>query len=135
MIQLFDIKKRNLGFAFCQPPKKSLPKSLTQKKSLQNFKPKKSPQIANLKPNKGLHTSPSLIYLRTPPGLKTLFTPGKKVITLRGQLIVLKGWLYCMILCACEHKQISWGSMLFVRLQLYSICTVTNHQITKDCIS
>ena len=57
MIQLFDIKTRTLGFAFCQPPKKSLPKSLTQKKSLQNFKPKK-----------GLRTSPSFIYLSTPPG-------------------------------------------------------------------
>ena len=68
MIQLFDIKTRTLGFAFCQPPKKSLPKSLTQKKSLQHFKPKKSPQIANLKPKKGLRTSPSLIYLSTPPG-------------------------------------------------------------------
>ena len=67
MIQLFDIKTRNLGFAFCQPPKKSLPKSLTQKKSLQNFKSKKSPQIANFKPKKGLRTSPSLIYLSTPP--------------------------------------------------------------------
>ena len=53
---------RTLGFAFCQPPKKSLP----QKKSLQNFKLKKSPQIANFKPKKGLHTSPSLIYLSTP---------------------------------------------------------------------
>ena len=50
MIQLFDIKTRTLGFAFRQPQKKSLPKSLTQKKSLQNFKPKKSPQIANFKP-------------------------------------------------------------------------------------
>ena len=40
-IQLFDLKTNTLGFAFCQPPKKSLPKSLTQKKSLQNFKPKK----------------------------------------------------------------------------------------------
>ena len=68
MIQLFDIKTRTLGFAFCQPPKMSLPKSLTQKKSLQNFKPKKSPQIANFKPKKGLRTSPSLIYLSTPPG-------------------------------------------------------------------
>ena len=65
---MFDIKARTLGFAFCQPPKKSLPKSLTQKKSLQNFKPKKSPQIANFKPKKGLRTSPSLIYLSTPPG-------------------------------------------------------------------
>ena len=69
MIQLFDIKTRTLGFAFCQPPKKSLPKSLTPKKSLQNFKPKKSPQIANFKPKKGLRTSPSLIYLSTPPGV------------------------------------------------------------------
>ena len=69
LIQLFDIKTRTLGFAFCQPPKKSLPKSLTQKKSLQNFKPKKSPQIANFKPKKGLRTSPSLIYLSTPLGL------------------------------------------------------------------
>ena len=68
MIQLLDIKTRTLGFTFCQPPKKSLPKSLTQKKSLQNFKPKKSPQIANFKPKKGLRTSPSLIYLSTPPG-------------------------------------------------------------------
>ena len=66
-IQLFDIKTRTLGFAFCQPPKKSLLKSLTQKKSLQNFKPKKSPQIANFKPKKGLRTSPSLIHLSTPP--------------------------------------------------------------------
>ena len=39
--QLFDLKTRTLGFAFCQPPKKSSPKSLTQKKSLQNFKPQK----------------------------------------------------------------------------------------------
>ena len=79
MIQLFDIKTRTLGFAFCQPPKMSLPKSLTQKKSLQNFKPQKSPQIANFKPQKspqianfkpkkGLRTSPSLLYLSTPPG-------------------------------------------------------------------
>ena len=67
LIQLFDIKTRTLGFAFCQPPKKSIPKSLTQKKSLQNFKPKKSPQIANFKPKKGFRTSPSLIYLSTPP--------------------------------------------------------------------
>ena len=66
-IQLFDLKTRTLGFAFCQPPKKSLPKSLTQKKSLQNFKPKKSPQIGNFKPKKGLRTSPSLMYLSTPP--------------------------------------------------------------------
>ena len=65
---MFDIKTRTVGFAFCQPQKKSLPKSLTQKKSLQNFKPKKSPQIANFKPKKGLRTSPSLIYLSTPPG-------------------------------------------------------------------
>ena len=64
------IKMRTLGFAFCQPPKKSLPKSLTQKKSLQNFNPKKSPQIANFKPQKGLRTSPSLIYLSTPLGLR-----------------------------------------------------------------
>ena len=56
-----------LGFAFCQPPKKFLPKSLTQKKSLQNFKPQISPHIANFKPKKGLRTSPSLIYLSTPP--------------------------------------------------------------------
>ena len=69
LIQLFDIKTRTLGFAFCQPQKKSSAKSLTQKKSLQNFKPKKSPQIANFKPKKGLRTSPSLIYLSTPPGL------------------------------------------------------------------
>ena len=69
MILLFNIKTRTLGFAFCQPPKKSLPKSLTQKKSLQNFNPKKSPQIANFKPKKGLCTSPSLIYLSTPLGL------------------------------------------------------------------
>ena len=72
LIQLFDIKTRTLGFAFCQPQKKSLPKSLTQKKSLQNFKPKKSPQIANFKPKKGLRTSQSLIYLSTPPGPTTL---------------------------------------------------------------
>ena len=50
---LFDIKMRTLGFAFCQPQKKSLPKSLTPKKSLQNFKPKKSPQIVNSNPKKG----------------------------------------------------------------------------------
>ena len=67
MIQLFDIKTRTLDFAFCQPPKKSLPKSLIQKKSLQNFKPKKCPQITNFKPKKGLRTFPSLIYLSTPP--------------------------------------------------------------------
>ena len=67
MIQLFEIKTRTLCFAFCQPPKKSLPKSLTQKKSLQNFKPKKSPQIAKFKPKKGLRTSPSLIYLSCVP--------------------------------------------------------------------
>ena len=30
-IQLFDIKTRTLGFAVCQPPKESLPKSLTKK--------------------------------------------------------------------------------------------------------
>ena len=69
MIQLFNIITRTLGFAFCQPQKRSLPKSLTQKKSLQNFKPKKSPQIANFKPKKGLRTSPSLIYLSTPLGI------------------------------------------------------------------
>ena len=68
MILLFNIKTKTLGFAFCQPQKKSLPKSLTQKKkSLQNFNPKKSPQIANFKPKKALGTSPSLIYLSTPP--------------------------------------------------------------------
>ena len=74
-MQLFNIKMRTLGFAFCQPPKKSLPKSLTQKKSLQNFKPKKSPQIANFKPKKGLCTSLSLIYLSTPPPLGCLEIP------------------------------------------------------------
>ena len=68
MIQLFDIKPpENPGFRFLSTPKKSLPKSLTQKKSLQNFKPPKSPQIANFKPKKGLCTSPLLIYLSTPP--------------------------------------------------------------------
>ena len=53
MIQLFDIKTRTLGFAFCQPQKKSLPKSLTPKKSLQNLNPKKvlRSQISN--PKKG----------------------------------------------------------------------------------
>ena len=50
-------------------PKKVLTKkSLTQKKSLQNFKPKKCPQIAIFKPKKGLRTTPSLIYLSTPLG-------------------------------------------------------------------
>ena len=49
--KLFDILH-----IFCQPQKKSLPKSLTQKKSLQNVKPKKSPQIANFKPKKGIRT-------------------------------------------------------------------------------
>ena len=78
MIQLFDMKTRTLGFDFCQPPKKSLPKSLTQKKSLQNFKPKKSPQIENFKPKKGLRTSPSLIYPSTPLGSFHIprFVPG-----------------------------------------------------------
>ena len=68
MIQLFDIKTRTLGFAFCQPPKSPYQNLSPKKKSLQNFKPKKSPQIANFKPKKGLRTSPSLIYLSTPPG-------------------------------------------------------------------
>ena len=68
MIQLFDIKTRTLGFSFCQPQKKSLPKSLTQKKSLQNFKPKKSPQIANFKPKKGrLHIPVTYIPEYPPP--------------------------------------------------------------------
>ena len=107
MIQLFDIKTRTLGFAFCQPQKKSLPKSLTQKKSLQNFKPKKSPQIANFKPKKGLRTSPSLIYLSTPlvpwgvvplPGdrsqrktKKNLLNQGKNQAIIKSRVKVKKG--------------------------------------------
>ena len=63
---LFDIKTRTLGFAFCQPPKKSLPKSLTQKKSLQNFKPKKvlRSQISNPKKD---FAHPRHLYTRVPP--------------------------------------------------------------------
>ena len=84
LIQFFDIKTRTLGFAFCQPQKKSLPKYLTQKKSLQNFKPPKSPQIANFKLKKGLRTSPSFIYLSTPLG------PTGGVANLPGKLQVLE---------------------------------------------
>ena len=42
MIQLFDIKTRTLGFAFCQPPKKSLPKSYPKKVLTKISHPKKS---------------------------------------------------------------------------------------------
>ena len=40
-IILFDIKMRTLGFSFCQPQKKSLPKSLTQKCHYKISNPKK----------------------------------------------------------------------------------------------
>ena len=68
LIQLFDIETRTLGFAFCQPPKKSLPKSLTQEKSRQNFKPKKIPQIANFKPKKRASHIPVTYIPEYPPG-------------------------------------------------------------------
>ena len=45
-------------------------KSFDPNNSARKFLTPKSPQIANFKPPKGLHTSPSLIYLSTPP------TPG-----------------------------------------------------------
>ena len=41
MIQLFDIKTRTLGFAFCQPPKKSLPKISYPKKVTTKFQTQK----------------------------------------------------------------------------------------------
>ena len=65
LIQLFDIKTRTLGFTFRQPrKKKSLPKSLTPKKLLQNFKPKKvlRSQISNRK--KGF-SHPRHLYMYT----------------------------------------------------------------------
>ena len=103
-IQLFDIKTRTLGFAFCQPPKKSLLKSLTQKKSLQNFKPKKSPQIANFKPKKGLRTSPSLIYLSTPPGVITVV-----IVT------SFRGIIYKTLKCLTQY-QVVLHDYLFLRV-------------------
>ena len=107
LIQLFDIKTRTLGFAFCQPPKKSLPKSLTQKKSLQNFKPKKSPQMANFKPKKGLRTSPSLIYLSTPPGDHRLFEGKIMVSVIKLDLCLLN--FVCFIATAKPHRGVCVG--------------------------
>ena len=57
-----DTKTRTLGFAFCQPPKKSLPKSLTQKSHHKISNPKKV-----LRSQFQTRTSPSLIYLSTSP--------------------------------------------------------------------
>ena len=66
-IQLFDIKSRTLGFALCQLPKKSLPKSLTQKKVTAKFQTQKKSLDRKFQPKKWLRTSPSLTYLSSPP--------------------------------------------------------------------
>ena len=66
IILLFDIKTRTLGFAFGQPPKKSLPKSLTQKKSLQNFNPQKVLRSKISNPKKGF-AHPRHLYTCVPP--------------------------------------------------------------------
>ena len=66
-LQLFDIKMRNLGFAFCQPQKKSLQKSLTPKKVTTKFQTQKKvlrSQISN--PKKGF-AHPRHLYTLVPP--------------------------------------------------------------------
>jgi len=67
------IKSRTVGYHFYQPPKKSLTKSLYQKKSTRKMKTPKKSQAANFKPKKSLRTSPSLIPLSTPPGELTQY--------------------------------------------------------------
>ena len=78
MIQLFDIKTRTLGFAFCQPPKKSLPKSLTQKKVTTKFQtPKKSSDCKFQTQKRASHTPVTYIpEYPPPPGPVTLDNPG-----------------------------------------------------------
>ena len=117
MIQLFDIKTRTPGFRFLSTPKKSLPKSLTQKKSLQNFKPKKSPQIANFKPKKGLRTSPSLIYLSTPPGASRLRRELRTTEELAQifLFIVYKEKIICIHHKQRKNKQTNRESVILIR--------------------
>ena len=104
-------KNKNPGFRFLSTPKKSLPKSLTQKKSLQNFKPKKSPQIANFKPNKGLRTSPSLIYLSTLPGI-IIFSPPQRLTLYEAYSNNKNGLCRSSLLCS-RFWDISKGETSF----------------------
>ena len=116
MILLFNIKSRTLGFAFCQPPKKSLPKSLTQKKSLQNFNPRKSPQIANFKPKKRASHIPVTYIPQYPSELttqaNTLFITNlqhKPTFFGYQQQDKLTKKIHCFAISNLQHKPILFG--------------------------
>jgi len=59
---------RTLGYAFCQPPIKSIPKSFYPRKVTTKFLSQKSPWIPNFNPKKGLRRPLSLLYLSIPLG-------------------------------------------------------------------
>ena len=69
VIWLFDIKMRTLGYAFCQPPIKSIPKSFYPRKVTTKFLSQKSPGIPDFNPKKGLRRPLSLLYLSIPWGM------------------------------------------------------------------
>ena len=78
-IQLFDIKTRTLGFAFCQPQKKSLPKS-HPKKVATKFQTQKQSSDRNFQTQKRASHIP-VTYIPEypppppPPGLRLLSCP------------------------------------------------------------
>ena len=77
MIQLFDIKTRTLGFTFVNPPKKSLPKSLTQKSQYKISNPKKVLRLQISNPKKGF-AHPRHLYTWAPSlGLNIFAGPCK----------------------------------------------------------
>ena len=69
MILLFNIKTRSLGFAFCQPQKKSLPKSLTQKKVTTKFQPQKKSSDRKFQTQKRASHIPVTYIPEYPPAL------------------------------------------------------------------
>ena len=74
LLQLFDIKTRTLGFAFCQPPKKSLPRSLTQKSHMTTkFQTQKKSSDRKFQTQKrALHIPVTYISVYPPPPLPGL---------------------------------------------------------------
>ena len=115
MIQLFDIKTRTLGFSFCQP----------QKSPYQNLSPQKSPQIANFKPKKGLRTSPSLIYLSTPPG--------STVLPISYQHVLENSRLCLATSCITSSKSLL--VMLSSASSSELLCTFLSPSSSLDCVS